>query len=270
MRVVAPQAHVDYGLANIIGFDSTEVSAEATVQIRKPLPDVSSVLPMWLPQTCVYGPLAGDDAANPPPDASPEYSLNTPRANHTTGAISPATTAYASVGVTVSITIDDIASGKTGAIVRFTFGDTTYIDYRVTWATATTNSDDSRTVTVGLDDVAASRTPAGASVVNSAGTWEVWPLIPDAAAPLHSPCPSTCQASRSSPSSRGMTSTKVSSRSRGEARSPVTSINEETSVSWTAHGLVWDRSRRDTDSTSPSDLITNSQSLKTLRTCLPA
>jgi hypothetical protein len=189
MKVVAPQAHVDYGLANIFGFDSVEVSAEATVQIRKPLAEVSSVLPMWVPQTCVYGPLAGDDAANPPPSASPTYTLNTPRADHTTSTISPLSTEYGTVGVAVSVTIENIASGKTGAIVRFTFGDTTIIDYRVTWTTATTGSDNSRTVTVNLDDVAASRTPAGASVVNSAGIWEIWPLIPDAAAPPALPLP---------------------------------------------------------------------------------
>ena len=63
MKVVAPQAHVDYGLANIIGIDSVEVNAEATVQVRTPILPISSVLPMWLPATCVYGPLAGDVAA---------------------------------------------------------------------------------------------------------------------------------------------------------------------------------------------------------------
>ena len=39
-------------------------------------PPSNSVLPMWLPSTCVYGPLAGDIAANPPPSASPTYTPN--------------------------------------------------------------------------------------------------------------------------------------------------------------------------------------------------
>ena len=38
MKVVAPNAHVDYGLANLIGVDSAEVSAASTVQVRTPLP----------------------------------------------------------------------------------------------------------------------------------------------------------------------------------------------------------------------------------------
>ena len=37
MTVVAPHAHVDYGLANVIGFDSVEVNAAATVQVRTPI-----------------------------------------------------------------------------------------------------------------------------------------------------------------------------------------------------------------------------------------
>jgi Flp pilus assembly protein TadG len=187
MNVVAPQAHVDYGLANIIGFDSTQVTADATVQIRTPLPAVESVLPIWVPATCVYGPLAGDVAANPPPSASPTYTNNSPRntANVLT-ALTPTSMTYGTTGQTLSIVISAIPAGKTGAILRFSFGNTKYIDYRVTWATATTDTDNSRTVTVNLDEAdttKVARTPSDATVPSTTGDWQVWPLIPTSPAP---------------------------------------------------------------------------------------
>ena len=160
MTVVAPQAHVDYGLANVIGFDSVEVNAAATVQVRTPILPINSVLPMWLPATCVYGPLAGDVAANPAPAASPSYTLNSPKSH-------PAHGHYAG---TVSSSLRPVRHGapvgqrsrsetslpnRTWAVVRFTFGNTQYVDYRVTFPTRPRRRTD-RTVTIAdLDPTAA-------------------------------------------------------------------------------------------------------------------
>jgi Flp pilus assembly protein TadG len=201
MRVVAPSARVAFGFAGALGVDDADVAAEATVQVRTPLPDLESVLPVWLPSTCVYGPLSGDAGATPPPppDESPSYTLNTPQVasnTWTTGAVSPASRSYASAGVVVDVTIDNIPAGKLGAVVRFTFGDTQYVDYRVTWLIPTI-AGDSRTVAIDLDDHAdANRVPSGATVSNpdetwtvtsTAGTWEIWPLIPNTVSPPELP-----------------------------------------------------------------------------------
>ncbi len=202
MRIVAPDADVDFVFAGAAdGPDDIDVSGEATVRVGTPIPEIENVLPMWVPATCVYGPLAGDVAASPPPSASPSYTLNTPRlsgsASMAMGTISPATAVYATNNVILTLTIDDIPAGKTGMIIRLTFGDTQHVDYRVTWATATT-AGASRTVTIDVDDPAADRVPDGATVTNpnenwtvtsTVGTWEVWPIVPDTAAPPALPLP---------------------------------------------------------------------------------
>jgi Flp pilus assembly protein TadG len=197
MRVVAPGSDVDFTFAGALGIDDVEVSGEATVQVRTPLPRMQSVLPVWLPSTCVYGPIAADAGSSPPPSASPTYTLNSPRGSRTWAvtAVSPASASYATPGATLDVTISDLPANKLGAVIRFTFGDTQYVDYRVTWPTATA-AGDSRTVVVNLDDPAASRVPAGATVTNpdegwtvtsTAGRWEIWPLIPVGASPLSLP-----------------------------------------------------------------------------------
>jgi hypothetical protein len=202
MRVVAPQAHVDYGLANLIGFDSTEVSAGATVQIRTPIMPIGSVLPMWVPASCVFGPLAGDIAAAPP-GGSPEYTNNSPRAAHETGLIAPSSVVYATPNPSVSVTIIDVPANRSWAVIRFTFGDTQYVDYLVTFPITTAVAD--VTVTIpDLDTTLAHRVPDNSTVTDpnniwtitsTVGDWEVWPLIPNDAtlAPTGFPLSSTVQ-----------------------------------------------------------------------------
>lgn len=51
MRVTAPPALVEFGLAGAMGFDSVDVSATATVEIRSP----GNLLPMMLPGGCSWG-----------------------------------------------------------------------------------------------------------------------------------------------------------------------------------------------------------------------
>ena len=196
MRVVAPSANVAFGFARTLGVDDVDVTAEATVQVRTPLPDMQNILPVWLPSTCVYGPIAGDaEASPPPPDESPSYTLTSPQPNNnswTLGSVSPTSAAYATTGVILDVTIDNIPANKRGAVVRMTFGDTQYVDYRVTWPTPTT-AGDSRTVSIDLDAHADSaRVPNGSTVSNpdetwtvtsTSGNWEIWPLIPDGELP---------------------------------------------------------------------------------------
>jgi Flp pilus assembly protein TadG len=201
MKVVAPQAHVDYGLANLVGVDSTEVSAEATVALKTPIQPLGSVLPMWLPAACVYGPLAGDVAAAPVPSASPVYTLNTPKASpgHTTTSVTPASVPYATESPSATIVIHDIPKDRNWAVIRFTFGNTQYVDYLVTFPMTTAKQD--RTVTIAdLDTNSAHRVPDNSTVTDptnhwtitsTSGKWEVWPLIPNDTTPAPTGFPLT-------------------------------------------------------------------------------
>ncbi len=203
MKVIAPQAHVDYGLANIIGVGSAEVTAEATVQLKTPIQPIGSVLPMWLPAACVYGPLAGDVAAAPVPSASPTYTLNSPKASpgHTTTSVTPASVPYATDSPAATIVIHDVPKDRNWAVIRFTFGDTQYVDYLVTFTMTTAKMD--VTVTIpDLDSASAHRVPDNSTVTDptnhwtitsTSGKWEVWPLIPKdtTAAPTGFPLTST-------------------------------------------------------------------------------
>src|SRR4051812_36269093 len=60
MRVIAPPATVDYGFAKVMGFQSKDVQATATVELFGGLPPKEDVMPMWLPTGCTYGPGTGD------------------------------------------------------------------------------------------------------------------------------------------------------------------------------------------------------------------
>lgn len=136
MRVVAPAADVDFAFAGALGIDDVNVTSEATVKVRTPLPSMESVLPIWLPSTCVYGALAADAGSNPPPNASPAYTLNQPVGGSSwrVATVNPSTAVYASRDVELTLTIDNLPAGKLGAVIRLTFGDTQHVDHRVTWS----------------------------------------------------------------------------------------------------------------------------------------
>ena len=97
---------------------------------------------MWLPATCVYGPLAGDIAANPSPAAEPD--LHPADREHEEVAacvtVNPASVPYATTHPSVTLTIDKLPKDRTWAVVRFTFGNTQYVDYQVTFPTTPANN----------------------------------------------------------------------------------------------------------------------------------
>lgn len=168
MSLVAPRAVVDFGFASVLGYDETSVTARSTVEIRTPLPEVDGVLPIWLPSSCAYGPVAGDtDTAAP--DSSPTYTLNFPRGNHTTTVGTP-TASYGATAIDVQVTISDIPRDRTGAVIRFTFGEAKVKDYAATWDQPT-SAGDTRVVTVRIGDEVVDK------VTDTAGAWQVWPLI---------------------------------------------------------------------------------------------
>ena len=163
MKVVAPQAHVDYGLANLIGVDSVEVSARGDGAGPHPAAQpMNSVLPMWLPATCVYGPLAGDVAANPAPSASPTYTCTpgSTRARSQRRDRHPGLRAVRNRPTRRSPSSSTTCpKDRTWAVIRFTFGDTQYVDYLVTFPMTPANNS---TVTVTIADLDADDCPPGA------------------------------------------------------------------------------------------------------------
>jgi hypothetical protein len=62
LRVVSPNALVEFGFANAVGVSDVEVQAEATVEIRSP----GAVLPFFLPRNCVTGPVNLKDNTSGP------------------------------------------------------------------------------------------------------------------------------------------------------------------------------------------------------------
>jgi hypothetical protein len=60
MTVVAPQARVDFGMAQVIGFTSTNVQRSASVRVVSALPPKNKIVPFWLPTGCGLGPAVAD------------------------------------------------------------------------------------------------------------------------------------------------------------------------------------------------------------------
>lgn len=164
LRVVSPPSTVQFGLAQVMGFDSTDVSAAATVEIRSP----GSMMPMWLPSSCAVGSVQGDTASNGQgADTTGTYTpASTDPLLGLTG-LSPTTMAYgASAPATVTIT--NIDPGLTDARVAFSLGSTLVASYPVTFP-VTTRKDDTRTVAFTID----------AQVSTLPGTWQVWSVQPN-------------------------------------------------------------------------------------------
>jgi hypothetical protein len=106
--------------------------------------------------------------------------------------VNPATVPYATENPPVQITFDKVAKDQEWGIVRFTFGDTQYVDYKVTFPKTPANNS---TVTVSIPDLDTSlahRVPDNATVTDpnniwtitsTSGKWEVWPLLPKTPGP---------------------------------------------------------------------------------------
>ena len=87
MRVLAPVARVDFGLAGAIGISHADVQGTATVRVVSELPPREKALPFWLPSGCGYGPTQADttqggtNQAEPTP--APTTATPTPTATPT-------------------------------------------------------------------------------------------------------------------------------------------------------------------------------------------
>ncbi|MDQ3056053.1 MAG: pilus assembly protein TadG-related protein, partial [Actinomycetota bacterium] len=161
MRVTAPPATVNFGLAGALGFSAADVNAAASVQIGSP----GVLMPMWLPSSCSVGQVLGD--TGPGGSGSDSGAVFTPPAsdNQLTVSATPVTTAYGSI-TTVSVTLGKLAKDVDSATVAFTFGATGPVSYPVTFPKTTTNNQ-SRTVTLSV----------GTNVSNTSGQWRLWGVV---------------------------------------------------------------------------------------------
>jgi hypothetical protein len=90
MQVVAPKAHVDFGLANAIGISGTDVQRSATVQVLSGLPPRSKTLPFWLPSGCGFGPSQADTSQNQGGGGNPHATETaTPTSTATSAPVTP-------------------------------------------------------------------------------------------------------------------------------------------------------------------------------------
>lgn len=174
LRVVTPPSLVPFGLAGAVGMDHTDVQTSATVELRAGLPDIEDVLPMWLPATCVYGPIAGDTGPHELPSASPTYSPTSVDSKLHVVAISTAAVDFGESVTDLQVTLansDNTPVSGMGAIA-FTFGPPT------SWATADTvypvtlaipgrqgPADGTQVVTI---------PSVGIEVSDTVGVWQVW------------------------------------------------------------------------------------------------
>ena len=60
MKVIAPQARVDFGFASALGMSHVEVQRAATVLVQSQLPPSEKTVPFWLPTGCGFGPTQAD------------------------------------------------------------------------------------------------------------------------------------------------------------------------------------------------------------------
>lgn len=164
LEVIAPPAHVNFGLGSIVVPDGTDVSATATVEIMSLIPPGQDMLPFWLPDGCPYGPGMADTGSGGP-DGQEENYEPTETGNHTVDF--EASVAEGSTE-SVSIALKQLPSGSTSGFIRFRLGASTIVDSSpATWP-ATSASDKSRTVSLQLDT----------SVTNTPGVWRVWAMLP--------------------------------------------------------------------------------------------
>ena len=101
--------------------------------------------------------------------------------------MTPASVPFATENPSATITIDKVPKDRSWAVVRFTFGDTQYVDYLVTFPMTPANNSTVTATIPDLDALSAHRVPDNSTVTDpnniwtitsTSGKWEVWPMIP--------------------------------------------------------------------------------------------
>ena len=174
MRVVAPAAWVDFGLASAAGFPGRDVQAVAVVELQSQIP--FNVLPFAVPSGCPFGPGFADTGPGGPP-ASPAVDADYSPSNGETGSHSivsgpnPGSVPEgASPNPTVSVVLTGLPQNTTQAILRFRLGSSTVASFQSAPFPSTGNNAAAqtaqRTATVTLDS----------SVTAIPGNWRIWAI----------------------------------------------------------------------------------------------
>lgn len=99
----APQAHVDYGLAPVLGVDGTDVTAHAAAQIKAAMG--GATLPFFAVQGCDSGPQSIRNPSGPVTVSSiPPLTPSSASTNHATFTISPTTVPTGTMSAQVTLT----------------------------------------------------------------------------------------------------------------------------------------------------------------------
>lgn len=211
MRVIAPPASVEFGLAGAIGFSAVDVNAVAKVEVRSP----GIVLPMWLPSDCAVGRVMGDTGSGGS-SSSTGAKFTPPRSdNRLDITINPTSAPYGST-VSMSVTINDLPVGTKTARIAFSYGADELASFPVSWAVGTTKQDDLRVVTINV----------GTNVTNKLGAWQVWAVAKDSkGVERYSADPAAF-----SVTGTGMVGCTASQRGNfGQIRSPRTDVSQKQS-----------------------------------------
>lgn len=174
IRVLAPAAWVEFGLASAVGFAGVNVLAEATVEVQSEVP--VSVFPFALPSSCPYGPGYADTSGGggplpPPPPGADYVPTNGETGSHSivSNEIAPtASTVEGDPPGPLTFEVTGLPNNTTQVGVTFRLGQSQLASYTST-AFATVGTGQSaqnavRDVEVTIDG----------AVVDSPGTWRVW------------------------------------------------------------------------------------------------
>jgi Flp pilus assembly protein TadG len=179
LRVFAPLSDVDFGFGGIVGPDRVQVAKDGTAEKRALTPRPDKILPMWLPATCVYGPVEGDTDPHPSPAASPYYDPSTDgfaeNDKFLVESVTPTTAPFGTDpgSITVVLRNTSNSSAITGFLrIAFTFGPPT------SWAAHTTvYAVPGGSQTIPKDGTLSVTVATSSELTNTVGDWEVWGLV---------------------------------------------------------------------------------------------
>ena len=166
MRVIAPPARVNFTFGKLVA-DGVDVQAEATVELRSQIPPGDEIFPFAMPDQCPFGPAMADTGPGPDdPDPSGTFTPD-PARNGTLVSITPSAVSANLPSQNVVVVLDDLPNNSSTADIEFRVGADTVHKVTATWANQTSNSDDSRTVTVAVPS----------AVLGNELTWNVWGYV---------------------------------------------------------------------------------------------
>lgn len=176
LRVVSPPARVNFSFGPVLGSNSANIQAEATVELQSKLPPVGKVLPFAVPDGCPFGPgMADTTGPRRSTETSGTYTFSSARSgtvNAVTHTPNPLPGGYDIGDAAATVTLGDLPNNTkvTETQVLFQRGGVGYLRQPTSWTNPagapvgdTSNTDKVRTMTV----------PIPQEVLDGPGTWYV-------------------------------------------------------------------------------------------------